>query len=385
MKIISLGPAYPYRGGLADFNNRLTQQLVAEGHEAEILTFTLQYPGFLFPGKSQYSESPPPKKVKITRILSSVNPLTWIATGLRIKNEKPDILLLRYWIPFMAPCLGSVARIARLNGHTRVICIFDNVIPHEKRAGDRMLTKYFAGSIHGAIVMSGSVLSDLSSFRNDIPVRLSPHPLFENYGVPVTKEAALFRLKLEENYKYILFFGLVRAYKGLDILLQAFSDQRLRNFKLKLIIAGEFYDDVSLYRAMIKKYKIENEVIVNDRFIKDDEVTLFFSAASLVVQPYKSATQSGVTQIAFSFGKPMIVTDVGGLGETVPDGVCGYVVKPDSRDVADAIVDYFENNREAQFSEGVKREKERFSWDRMTASILEVCKESLIPHLNPLN
>jgi glycosyltransferase involved in cell wall biosynthesis len=382
MKIISLGPAYPYRGGLADFNNRLIQQLESEGHEAEIYTFALQYPGFLFPGKTQYSGSPPPEGIKITRILNSVNPFNWVSAGLRIKRERPDILLLRYWIPFMAPCLGSVARIAKNNGHTKVISIFDNVIPHESRAGDKILTKYFTGSTDGAIVMSGSVLKDLNSFRNDIPVKLSPHPLFENYGVPVTKEKALARLSLDENYDYILFFGLIRAYKGLDILIQAFSDQRMRNRKLKLVIAGEFYEDVTRYREMIKRYNIEDDIIIYDRFIKDEEISLFFSAASLVVQPYKSATQSGVTQIAFQFEKPMIVTDVGGLAEIVPDGLCGYVVKPDPVHVADAMVDYFENNREAQFSEGVKREKSRFSWDRITASIMEVYKECLVPSVS---
>jgi D-inositol-3-phosphate glycosyltransferase len=374
MRIISLGPAHPYRGGPASFNDRLAQQFSAEGHTIEIFTFLLQYPGFLFPGKTQYTDSPAPQGVKITRKLNSINPFNWIATGLKIKNEKPDILLIRYWLPFMGPCLGTVARIARSNGHTKVICIFDNVVPHEKRPGDKILTKYFTGSIDGAIVMSQTVLDDLKTYRKNIPVKLSPHPLFDNYGTLVPRKEALSALNLDEDNSYLLFFGFIRAYKGLDLLIEAFSDKRLRNRKLKLIIAGEFYENDTPYRDMIKKYNLENEIIFFDHFIKDNEVSRFFSVADLVVQPYKTATQSGVTQIAFHFEKPMLVTDVGGLREIVPDGKCGYVVKPESTNIAEAIIDYFDNNRKGQFTEGVRQEKEKFSWDKMTASIIDVYK-----------
>ncbi len=377
MKIISLGPAHPYRGGPAEFNNRLVTQFIAEGHESEILTFTLQYPGFLFPGKTQYTESPVPEGIRITRAVNSVNPFNWISTGLRIKKIRPDILLLRYWLPFLAPCLGSIARIARHNKHTKVVCIFDNVLPHEKRAGDRVLTEYFINSIDAAVVMSGTVREELNTFRKNLPVRYSPHPLFENYGTPLGRGEALERLGLGKEFQYILFFGLVRAYKGLDILLEAFSDNRFRSMNLKLIIAGEFYEDDTPYREMIKKYQIGDEIIIFDRFIRDDEVSVLFSAASIVVQPYKSASQSGVTQVAYQFDKPMIVTDVGGLREMVPDGLCGYVVPPDPQAVANAIFDYFEQKRESVFAEGVRKEKVRFSWNSMTSSILEVYQDCL--------
>ncbi len=383
MRIISLGPAYPYRGGPATFNDRLAQQFSAEGHSIEILTFRLQYPGLLFPGKTQYTDSPAPQGVKITRKLNSINPFNWIATGLKIKNEKPDILLIRYWLPFMGPCLGTVARIARSNRHTKAICIFDNVVPHEKRPGDKFLTKYFTGSIDGAIVMSQTVLDDLKTFRKNIPVKLSPHPLFDNYGTLVPREEALSALNLDADNSYLLFFGFIRAYKGLDLLIEAFSDKRLRNRKLKLIIAGEFYENDTPYRDLIKKYNLKNDIIFFDHFIKDNEVSLFFSVADLVVQPYKTATQSGVTQIAFHFEKPMLVTDVGGLREIVPDGKCGYVVKPESIYIAEAIIDYFDNNRKGQFTEGVKLEKEKFSWNRMTDSIVEVYNKSRTPLCSP--
>jgi glycosyltransferase involved in cell wall biosynthesis len=296
---------------------------------------------------------------------------------LRIKKDKPDILLIRFWLPFMGPCFGTIARIAKSNKHTSVICIFDNVIPHEKRPGDIILTKYFTGSIDGAIVMSQTVLNDLRTFRETIPVKLSPHPLFDNYGEAVGRKEALTALNLDPNDLYMLFFGFIRAYKGLDILIKAFSDERLRNRSLRLIIAGEFYEDDSPYRELIKTHNLENEIIFFDHFIKDNEVPLFFSAADLVVQPYKTATQSGVTQIAFYFEKPMLVTDVGGLREIVQDGKCGYVVKPDQESIAAAIIDYFENNRKEEFTAGVKLEKEKFSWEKMTESILEVYKRCL--------
>ncbi len=191
MNIISLGPAYPYRGGLASFNDRLAQQFSDEGHTIEIVTFSLQYPKLLFPGKTQYTEGPAPQGISITRAINSINPFNWITLGRKLKQERPDILLIRYWLPFMAPCLGTIARITRSNRHTKVIAVFDNVIPHEKRTGDKILTKYFTGGIDGAVVMSKTVLNDLHSFRSDIPVILSPHPLFDNYGDMVEKEEAL--------------------------------------------------------------------------------------------------------------------------------------------------------------------------------------------------
>jgi glycosyltransferase involved in cell wall biosynthesis len=276
----------------------------------------------------------------------------------------------------MGPCFGTIARIVKSNRHTRVICIFDNVIPHEKRPGDVLLTKYFTSSIDGGIVMSRTVSDDLATFRKDIPVKLSPHPLFDNYGSVIHRDEALAKLKLESQYRYLLFFGFIRAYKGLDLLIEAFSNNRLRNRKLKLIVAGEFYEDDTPYLQLISDKNLGDEVILFNHFIKDNEVPLFFSAADLVVQPYRSATQSGVTQIAFYFEKPMLVTDVGGLREIVRDGICGYVVKPEPEPISEAIVDFFTNDRRDEFAEGVRQEKEKYSWNKMTQTILEVYRES---------
>ncbi len=374
MKIVIAGPAHPYRGGIAEFSNRLALQFQSEGHDINIVTFSLQYPRFLFPGKTQYTDSPAPENIKIIRSLNSVNPLNWLINGRKIKKQKPNILLLRFWLPFMGPCLGTVARIARSSKHTKVICIFDNVIPHEKRPGDRLLTRYFTKSIDGAIVMSGTVEDELKIFRKDIPVKFNPHPLFDSYGEAVPKEYAMAALNLDPGFSYLLFFGFIRAYKGLDLLLDAFADIRLRKWKLKLLVAGEFYEDDTPYRTKIRQSKLENEVIIFDRFIKDREVPLFFGAADLVVQSYRSATQSGVTQIAFHYERPMLVTEVGGLKEIIPDGKCGYVVKPDPQSIADSIVDFYDNNRKETFVDGVKQEKQKFTWDKMTQSIIEVYK-----------
>ncbi len=381
MKITFLGPAYPYRGGLAAFNERLARQFSSECKEVDIRTFTLQYPKLFFPGKSQFTDTPPPGDIKIVRELNSVNPFNWIRRGLKIRKERPDILLIRYWLPFMAPCLGTIARIVRGNEYTLIIAIADNVFPHEKRPFDGLFTKYFMRCLDGAVALSYSVQKDIEYFRNDIPVSFTPHPLFDNYGRKTSRNEALSALNLDQVTSYILFFGFIRDYKGLDLLIEAFADSRLRNMNLKLIVAGEFYRNEKIYRELIKKYRVENDVIIYNRFISDNEVKLFFSAADLVVQPYKSATQSGVTQIAYQFDKPMLVTDVGGLKEIVSDGKCGYVVKPDPGEIAEAIYDYFTNDRKAAFSECVRKEKEKFSWNNMTDAITEVFYKCLLKQL----
>lgn len=375
MKITLAGPAWPYRGGIAEFSNRLARQFADEGHETDIVTFSLQYPGFLFPGKTQYTDSGAPGGLQIRRMINTVNPANWMITGRKIKAEKPDILLLRFWLPFIGPSLGTIAKIARSNGHTKVICIFDNVLPHEKRPGDKQLTGFFVKRIDGAIVMAGKVGEDLDKFRTDIPVRINPHPLFDTYGKAITREQAISELNLSPENDHILFFGFIRPYKGLDLLIEALADRKFRERKLKLIVAGEFYEDPARYTGLISKYGLEDDVILFNRFIRDEEITNFFSASDLVVQPYKSATQSGVTQVAYHFGKPMVVTDVGGLREIVPHGRCGYVVKPDPGSIANAIHDFFANKRKDSFTTCCQKEQEKFSWDRMTAAIIECYNE----------
>jgi len=369
-KIILLGTTWPFRsGGIATFNERLTRALIDGGDEVIIYTFSLQYPSFLFPGKTQLSDQPAPEGLDIRVKVNSVNPFNWLAVGREIKRLNPDLLLVRYWIPFMAPCLGTIARIVRKNNHTKVIAIADNVIPHEKHFTDNILTQYFTNSCNGFITMSRAVLNDLKRFRPSAPMVYTPHPLYDIFGNIVPREQALERLNLDPNYRYLLFFGFIRDYKGLDWLLEAFGDEKLRQFPVKLIIAGEFYTSSEKYLQIIREKNLTKHVILRTDFIADHDVASYFGAADMVVQPYKSATQSGVTQIAFHYNKPMLVTDVGGLGEIIPHGKVGYVVNPGPEAITEAIFDFYDNDRIDSFTRNVISEKEKFSWGSMVETI----------------
>jgi len=369
MKITILSTAFPYRGGIAVFTERLARAFQAEKDHVNISTFSLQYPNFLFPGKSQYSSSEKPKDLTITQEVNSINPLNWVWLGLKLKKQKADILILKYWIPFMAPCLGTIARIVKRNKHTKVIVVIDNLIPHEKRFGDHLLNTYFVNSVDGFVAMSESVFNDLDQFGANKKKVLGVHPLYDNFGEAISKENAIVRLSLDKNYKYILFFGIIRKYKGLDILLEAFADNRLQNQNLKLIVAGEFYEDAKPYYDLIEKYNLSDSVVLATKFIPDEKVVDYFCAADIIAQPYKNATQSGVTQIAYHFEKPMLVTNVGGLNEIVPNHKVGYVCEPNAKDVSDCLVDFFSKDKESEFIEGVKEEKSKYSWDKMIENI----------------
>jgi len=369
MKIVILGTAYPYRGGLAAFNERLAYEYQDQGHEVEIYTFTHQYPDFLFPGKTQYSTEPAPQNLHIIRKVHSYNPFNWIKVGREIARKKPDLMITKFWLPFMAPCFGTIARIVKRNHHTRLISILDNVIPHEHRIGDKLFVKYFIKPTHGFVAMSKSVLQDLRLFTQDKPAVFSPHPLYDHYGERLSKENALQLLNLSPEFHYVLFFGFIRAYKGLDLLFSAFADQRLKESNVKLLVAGEFYGDSAPYLQQVKDLHIEDKVELHTDFIPDSEVNRFFSAADIVAQPYKTATQSGVTQIAFHFEKPMLVTNVGGLAEIVPHGKIGYVVEPDSQQIADALCDFFEHQRESAYEANIAEEKKKYSWQKFVEAI----------------
>ena len=372
MKIIIVGTAYPYRGGLSAFNERLAYEYAGRGDEVEIYTFTLQYPSFLFPGKTQYSDEPAPEGLTIHRRVNSINPLNWLSVGREIAKKRPDILITKYWLPFMAPCLGTIERRVRRNGHTRIVSILDNIIPHEHRPGDRLFSRYFVRSTDAFVAMSRSVLEDLNIFDTKKPRRFCPHPLYDHYGELIAKDEARKILGLEPGGRYILFFGFIRGYKGLDLLLDALADSRLKERDIRLIVAGEFYGDPKPYLEQIERLGIADRTVLCTDFIPDSQVNRYFRAADIVAQPYKSATQSGVTQIAFHFEKPMLVTNVGGLAEIVPDGKVGYVVQPDAKEIADALVRYYDEGREAAFTEAVREEKRKYGWDKMVESINEL-------------
>jgi glycosyltransferase involved in cell wall biosynthesis len=375
MKIVVLGTAWPYRGGIALFNERLAREFQKENDEVITYTFTLQYPSFLFPGKTQYSEEPAPQGMNIVRKVNSVNPFNWIKVGRELKKMAPDLIVIGFWLPFMAPCLGTIARIARKNGKTRVVSVVHNIVPHEHRIGDKMFATYFCNSVDGFVAMSDSVLNDLTLFDSVKPRVFCRHPLYDNFGEAVERNTALQELGLDSNNRYMLFFGLIRDYKGLDIMLKAYADSRLRQMGVKLIVAGEFYNNAEKYFELEKELGLEGEVIWHREFVPDSKVRYYFGAADIIVQPYKSATQSGVTQIAYHFEKPMIVTNVGGLAEIVPNGKAGYVVEPDEREIADAIVDFFGNNRQEEFREGLLFEKKKYAWSNMTKSVRKAGEE----------
>ncbi len=369
MKIVVLGPAHPYRGGLASIMETMAREYMRRGHEVAIYTFRVQYPSLLFPGKSQYVDAPAPDDLHIERVVNTVNPLNWIAVGRRLRRERPDMVLMKYWTPFMAPCIGAIARIARGNGVTRVICQIDNVEPHEHHIVDRPFNRYFLGAVDGFVYMSEQVHGELKAYTS-APMLFSPHPMFENFGEAVDRAEACRRLGLDPDIRYMLFFGLIRDYKGLDLLLRAWASARPEGYRL--IVAGEFYASREKYVSLIDESGLRDEVALHDRFIPDEEVRYYFSAADCLVLPYRSATQSGVTQIAYNFSLPMIVTDVGGLPEIVPDGRTGLVCAPTAEGIADALRRVREVGTLRRLRDNFAEERKRFSWGAMCDRLTEV-------------
>ncbi|MCD4735120.1 MAG: glycosyltransferase [Bacteroidales bacterium] len=372
MKIIIIGSAYPLRGGLTAFNERLAREFNSHGHDVQLYTFSLQYPGFLFPGKTQYSSDPPPEDLKIKVKINSVNPFNWFRVGKELKKFKPDLVVIKFWIPFMAPCLGTIARIIRKNKVTKVISVIDNIVPHEKRIGDRILANYWVKSVDGFITMSRQVLGELDTFDKLKPKLYHPHPLYDNFGDIIDKTEARQMLGFNASDKIILFFGFIRDYKGLDLLLKAMANPVIKESDISLLVAGEFYTDNKSYLSVIKENELEDKVILHTEFIPDGDVAKYFCASDLVVQPYKHATQSGVTQIAYYFNKPMITTNVGGLAEIVPDEKVGFVVKPEEKEISEAIYRFFTENRESEFIRNVIIEKQKYSWDNFVGSLVKV-------------
>jgi glycosyltransferase involved in cell wall biosynthesis len=375
MKIIIIGPAYPLRGGLASYNERLAKAFIENSHNVSIYTFSLQYPGFLFPGTTQFSTEPPPKDLDIHVRINSINPFNWLSVGNELKKYNPDLIVVRYWLPFMGPALGTILRKVKKNGHTKIVSITDNIIPHEKRPGDVAFTKYFLKPIDSFITMSEKVLIDLKKFEPNKPAVFVPHPLYDNFGERISKEEARKQLGLKTNEKIILFFGFIRKYKGLDILLDTMKILRDQNANqsVKLLIAGEFYGDRKPYDTQIEELGIKDDLILRTNFITDSEVKYYLCAADVVVQPYRDATQSGVTPLAYHFEKPMIVTNVGGLPSLVPDNKVGLIAEPNANSIAKKIVEYFEKG-EQHFLPYLIEEKKKYSWQNMTAAIVKIAQ-----------
>jgi D-inositol-3-phosphate glycosyltransferase len=371
MKIVVISPAHPLRGGIAASSERLAMEMQTMGHEVVIYSFSVQYPSFLFPGKTQYTDDSPPSGLLIKTRLNSINPFNWLLVAKELAHENPDHIVVRFWLPFMGPCLGTVLRLARLLSakKSKITALVDNIIPHEKRIGDTLFARWFVRSCDDFVVMSKSVGEEIKTFvskNKDATIRFAPHPIYDIYGPLMDKSAARKELGIAEQAQVVLFFGFIRKYKGLDLLLEALHYTP----DTVAIIAGECYEDWSFYQQIIDNHNLKNKIILHKDFIPSDQVKTFFSAANIVVQPYRTATQSGISQIAYHFEKPMIVTKVGGLPEIVTDGVSGYVVEPNPEAIATAIRDYFENQRELAYTEGVREEKKRFSWRFLAEAVL---------------
>lgn len=380
MKVKFIGPAYPYRGGLATIIETLARTFEQRGNEVAIDTFSLQYPRLLFPGKSQFRTGPAPEELDIQRTVSTVNPFSWLSVGRKLRRQRPDLVVLKYWTPLMAPCFGSICRLARGNGHTKVVVHVDNITPHENHFYDRLLNRYFLRSVDGFVYMSEAVKNDLDTYRLNKPALFSPHPLFDTYGSPTDRTEACKHLGLDTEQEYVMFFGYIRDYKGLDLLIDAWAllrDKGLTKGR-KLLIVGEVYGADTKYVEQIARLELQNEVVMHTRFVPDGEVAYYFSVAQMVALPYKSATQSGVTQVAYAFGVPMIVTRVGGLAEIVPDDIVGLLAEVSAESVAEAIEKAWQGDNLARYRQGIEREKYRFSWDATADTIervLELTKE----------
>lgn len=369
MRIALLGSAYPFRGGLSAYNERLAQALQAQGHPVRLYTFTVQYPAWLFPGKTQYRDSPPPPGLDIVRSLHSLGPLSWWHTARRIQRFSPEVVIAKFWLPVMGVSLGSVLRLLRwFHPRTLRLTILDNVIPHETRIGDRLFTRYFIGSVDAAIAMSAAVETDWKKLSAK-PVRRLFHPLYDSYGEPVERTKACQALGIDPAYRYLLFFGLIRPYKGLDLLLEAWESLPAQAYpQVRLLIAGELYEPRSKYEPLLQR--LGERVLFHEGFIPDEKVRYYFSAADAIIQPYQSATQSGITQIAYHFERPMIVTNVGGLPEMVLHGETGLVCQPTRESLAHAIVQFLEGDATAWIPR-VRQHKERFGWPAFAQALVD--------------
>ena len=370
MKITILSTAYPLRGGIAHFNGLLYKEL-NKNHEVNVITFKRQYPSILFPGKSQLEENNSVEKIPTEELVDSINPFNWIKIGLKIKKDCPDLLIYKYWMPFFGPCFGTITRFAKKNKKTKVITICDNVIPHERKPLDISFTKYFFNKVDFFVLLSEKVKNDLLKLYPKAKNKVLPHPIYSNFGVPVSKEEAKSFLKITDE-KIILFFGFIRDYKGLDVLLEAMSILK-EKLNIKLLVAGEFYSNKEKYLNQIEKLNIKENLLMFTDFIPTSEVKYYFSASDCVILPYRNATQSGIVQIAMNFRKPVIAANVGGLDEVIREDETGFIIEKEKPEqLADAILRFYTGNKEKLFLPNIEKEIKKYSWEKFVEGIFEL-------------
>ena len=368
MKIAYLSTFYPFRGGIAQFNAALYRELEKE-HDIKAFTFTTQYPNILFPGETQFvTENDIADPIPSERILNTVNPFSYFTAARKVKAFDPDLIITKFWMPFFAPSLGWVLKSNKKKSTN--ICILDNVIPHEKRPGDISLTKFFLNQNHKFIAMSDTVEKDLLSLKKNAVFERYPHPLYDHFPESLDRKEACDKLGLPKNKKLLLFFGFIRDYKGLDILIETLSHL---DDEYHLVIAGEIYGDFTKYDEMIKLHKVEDRVSKFVRYIGDDEVPAFFSAADVCVLPYKSATQSGIVGISYNFNLPVIATDVGSLKEMIEPYQTGLMVnKAEVGLLKNAIEDYFKKEKREEYSKNISRYREIASWKSLAKKLTQM-------------
>lgn len=370
MKIVIVSPAYPLRGGIAHSAGLLYKELTKE-HEVLLITFKRQYPNFLFPGKSQTESVEETDRIPSEIILDSINPFNWNLTAKRIINFKPDLVIFKHWLPFFGPCYGWIAGKIKKSSPAKLVAVCHNIIPHEKRIGDKVLSKYFLKKMDYFIPLSDQVKRDLFLFVKNPIYKLLPLPVFSLFGDRVDKEQAKNNLKLKDK-NILLFFGFIRDYKGLDILIEAFAIVK-KSIDVKLIVAGEFYELEEKYIKLIQKHKLEEAVILKKDFIPTSDVKYYFSASDAVVLPYKSATQSGIVQVAVNFCMPVIASNVGGIGEVIEDGKTGFIVEKENPEkLAQAIIRFYNEDREKEFTDNMKSLKEKYSWQNFVKGMFEL-------------
>jgi len=367
MKIAFFSTFFPFRGGIAQFNALLYRALEKE-NTVKAFTFKRQYPEFLFPGETQFV-TPEDKvdEIPAIRVLDSINPLTYILSARKVKEFEPDIIITKYWMTFFGPSLGYVCK--KLNRKAKRISVLDNVIPHEKRFFDGFCNRYFLNNNDGFIVMSDAVLNDLLSIKPEAKYLRVNHPVYDHFPALINQDEAQKQLGLDPSKKTLLFFGFIRDYKGLDLLIQAMEDL---DESYQLVIAGEVYGSFEKYQLLVNQSKAKNRISLFNKYIGDDDVAIYFSASDVCVLPYKSATQSGITAISNHFCLPIIATDVGGLKETIHHNKTGLIVEtPNSLEIKQSIDSYFINNLKENFSMTIQKENELKSWDNFTEKLIQ--------------
>ncbi|WP_232798221.1 glycosyltransferase family 4 protein [Salinibacter altiplanensis] len=380
MRIAVVGPMHPYRGGIAHFTEIIVTGLADRGHDVRPVTFSRQYPKLLFPGETQYepeSEAPPAVR-DAPRPLDSINPVSWFRTGLYLRDQVPDAVIFQYWMPFFAPAYGVIARGLRRHYGIPSFAVVHNALPHERHFGDALLSRFFLCACAGHVVMSDAVATDTRRLAGaGASLEQIEHPVYERFGEPVPDDEARAALDLPDDAPVILFFGFVREYKGLHVLLEALPDVLGDRPDLHLVVAGEPYDDPERYRRLVRAHDLGARVHWHDDYIPSSDVPTYFGAADLVVQPYVSATQSGVAQIATHFETPMVVTDVGGLAESIPHEEAGFVVPPENPDaLAAAITRFFREDWAEELTDGVRKRKRA----QQPARLLEAIERLVAKH-----